>query len=957
MAADNSKLRVLLSLFLICLVVGAGLAYLVHHHRTGSARASAGVVGAPNIQSLPGEGDPSELYVKTQQEQNALLVQQARREGTSAVPTITRPSFIGNLETLQEGSASAANCPLSVNGVSIVPTPGSCSVENLKLARIAGVSAQELRCQACSCPPLKEAGFDAADLKSAGFSALDLKNCGFTLAQLVQAGFNAAELKAAGFSAAELKAAGFTAAELKAAGFTAQQLADAGFTATQLKDAGFSAADLKAAGFTSAQLKDAGFTAAQLKAAGFSAADLKAAGFTAQQLADAGFDADALKAAGFTPQQIAAALATNKNKACDVNSMKKARAEGASATAFKDKSCSLAELIAAGYTPAELKAAGFTAAQLKAAGFSAEQLKDAGFNAAELKAAGFTAAQLKAAGFDAAQLKAAGFNAADLKAAGFTAAQLKNAGFDAADLKAAGFNAAQLKAAGFTAAQLKDVGFNAKQLEQAGYSAGDLKAAGFSAQQLAAAGYTPGDLTRAGFSATDTGLLATGATGSCSVSALSADRAKGITAAQLKARGCSLEALKAAGFTAAELKAAGFTAEQLAAAGFSPAELQAAGFTAAELAKALAGSTGECSVAALQADRAKGITASQLKAQGCSLDAMKAAGYTTAELKAAGFTAAQLRAAGFTPAQLQAAGFGVALSSTDGDGAGTNGSGNFALPSIDQSTPQGQLARIRAIQAQQASFQQRQSMVQSLQGQMAAQASQLLSSWSNINPQTYQEEALKADGSAAASGAGAGGVNANDAAPSGPTFKAGSVMFAVIETSINSDEQSPILAKVVSGPLAGSTLLGQFTLVKTSLLLSFKTLNVPSFNNTVNINAVAIDPDTARTAVTGSVNNHYMLRYGTLFASSFLSGVAQAIQSSGSTTTGGGIFGTVTTNSTLDPGQEALVGLGSVGQQYSQVMASNFTTPPTVKIPGGTGIGLLLMSDLTLPADPNLSEQ
>ena len=30
-------------------------------------------------------------------------------------------------------------------------------------------------------------------------------------------------------------------------------------------------------------------------------------------------------------------------------------------------------------------------------------------------------------------------------------------------------------------------------------------------------------------------------------------------------------------------------------------------------------------------------------------------------------------------------------------------------------------------------------------------------------------------------------------------------------------------------------------------------------------------------------------------------------------------------------------------------MGSNFNTPPTVQIPGGVGIGILFMSDVTLP--------
>jgi len=43
------------------------------------------------------------------------------------------------------------------------------------------------------------------------------------------------------------------------------------------------------------------------------------------------------------------------------------------------------------------------------------------------------------------------------------------------------------------------------------------------------------------------------------------------------------------------------------------------------------------------------------------------------------------------------------------------------------------------------------------------------------------------------------------------------------------------------------------------------------------------------------------------------------------------------------------LGLGNAGKQYANVMAKNFSLPPTIKIPGGTGMGLLFMSDVTLP--------
>jgi len=117
----------------------------------------------------------------------------------------------------------------------------------------------------------------------------------------------------------------------------------------------------------------------------------------------------------------------------------------------------------------------------------------------------------------------------------------------------------------------------------------------------------------------------------------------------------------------------------------------------------------------------------------------------------------------------------------------------------------------------------------------------------------------------------------------------------------------------------------------------------------VAVNAVAIDPDTARTAVASDVNNHYMLRYGTLFASSFISGLASAVAESGSTTVQEPFGTSVTTNPTTSATQKAIIALGNVGTQYASVLGQNFNRVPTVTVNSGAGIGILFMADLTLP--------
>src|SRR3990167_5848767 len=558
----SAKSRVFIALGLIVIGIAA-IAFIVHwRSNVAATAASAGVSGAPSISSIPGAGNPSAAYVKAQTEANAAGEAAARKVASSYVPTVTRAGFVGNPDQFGQISSDSntgpSQCPLSKTVVMYKPNPANCTPE-------------ELICQGCACPLLKDAGYSIGDLKGVGLSATQLRACGFTLQELVHAGFSAADLRNAGFSAQDLKDAGFTAGALKCAGFSARQLAAAGFTAKQLAKAGYSAADLK------------------------------------------------------------------------------------------------------------------------------------------------------------------------------------NAGFSAADLKAAGF--------------------------------------------------TKGDLLRAGFNAAESGYRETPQT------------------------------------------------EQ---------------------------------------------------------------------------------------------------TQTASDNAATN----TLLPPINANSPEAKLAQFEKQQQADMNAQQKADEIQRLQGSMNQQANKFLVGWSNFAPQQLQnapETKSESGGSNAANAASAAAA----AALHGPILKAGTVLFAVIETSINSDENTPIMAHIVSGPLKGSKLLGSFSRQHKRLLITFAMLNDPQYPNSIGINAVAIDPDTARTAISGQVDSHYMLRYGTLFAASFLQGISEGIMNQGVTSDclfGG--FGCTLQQNPLSTNQQIAVGLGKVGQAYSQEMGQNFNRAPTVRIASGTGIGVLLMGDLTLPVNP-----
>lgn len=184
--------------------------------------------------------------------------------------------------------------------------------------------------------------------------------------------------------------------------------------------------------------------------------------------------------------------------------------------------------------------------------------------------------------------------------------------------------------------------------------------------------------------------------------------------------------------------------------------------------------------------------------------------------------------------------------------------------------------------------------------------------------------------------------------PSDQTFiKAGTVLFGVLDTSVNTDEKGPILATIVHGKYKGGKLIGSISHDprQEKATLTFKTLTLPTLSQSMAVDVVAIDPDTARTALASDVDKHYLMRYGSLFASSFLEGYGKAISEQGSTSINYSDGSTTTTKPKLSGSEEFYTALGEVGKRWGQQMRPLFNRPYTVTIDAGTGVGLLFTSD------------
>lgn len=976
----NTRTRVIIIFTLVLVLLTIVIGYFKLRSSSSNLESTATLTYVPgSIQSIPGTLEPTAQYAHLQEEQNVNQAQQAEQTGGSAIPTIIRTQSIGQgvgvigsqggkagvgfstlaredqdgtqkslwLQKLKDASCSrSAVAEVIAAGAQLSDLKGACSCAQLKDD---GYSLQDLN-QVCSCKEIKAAGYNARQLKDLGYTAARLKDCGYNACELRNAGFSAQEMKDAGFSDGELKGAGFSDNEIsKASGLpegilTADvlkagcsvdalaKLRQSGISASAIRRiSGCSVDQLKAAGYTAKDLKDAGFSAADLKRAGFKPEELKAAGFSARDLLNAGFTPEELTKAGYTPTEIREAEAELppgitpedvKKAGCDVDVLKQERLAGVSAKLIRQYAgCSAQALKAAGYTDSDLANAGFTPeginaaipltdAEAKAAGCNPEQLKRllvSGVSAQRVKELnGCSAETLKNAGYVAKSLLGAGFTPEPLLAAGYSPEDLVNAESNPSELIAKGRSAdcnvdllKKAKAEGLSALTIKKtLGCSAQALKDAGFTAKDLKDAGFTAAELKNAGFSPKELKDAGFSAKDL-------------------KDAGFTAAQLKAAGFGAKALKDAGFSAKDLKDAGFTPEQLKAAGFDAKALKDAGFSAKDL---------------------------------------KDAGFTAPELKAAGFSSVELLQAGFKPEESQMAGLGA----PNMQNAPSSLSAIPAQPTLVESgkvTSNQQLQAIIKRQNEQLTEQKYEQKIQQKSSDMLSAANQMLADWKNVATQVHTEGDEENENSQVV------GVNQTVINSSGgPTIvgvgtqtsmiKTGDILFAVIDTSINSDEPGPILATIVSGKLKGTKMIGSFNLPANSgkMVISFNTMSIPGAPRSISVSAYAIDPNTARTALSSKTNRHYLLRYGSLFASSFMEGIGNAFQSANTTVTIGGSGGgnniTVANGVGRSTLENAVIGLATLGKAWGQQAQILFNRPTTVEVYAGMPVGILFTQDV-----------
>lgn len=176
----------------------------------------------------------------------------------------------------------------------------------------------------------------------------------------------------------------------------------------------------------------------------------------------------------------------------------------------------------------------------------------------------------------------------------------------------------------------------------------------------------------------------------------------------------------------------------------------------------------------------------------------------------------------------------------------------------------------------------------------------------------------------------------------------GDMLYAVVDTGVNSDIPSPVMATVTSGKYRKTRLIGQFKRFDERLVLTFNRALLPG-GEAVQLNAYAVDPNTTHASVASSSDTHFFERWGGLIASAFLEGLGDAKRFSGSQSTiygyGNGVNGTTDQMVWNDYSIEdqMWIAAGKVGEKAGRILERGFDRPPTVYLDAGAPIGVLIM--------------
>lgn len=178
-----------------------------------------------------------------------------------------------------------------------------------------------------------------------------------------------------------------------------------------------------------------------------------------------------------------------------------------------------------------------------------------------------------------------------------------------------------------------------------------------------------------------------------------------------------------------------------------------------------------------------------------------------------------------------------------------------------------------------------------------------------------------------------GGENSSSSGISFETPDPGTILPAHFLSLTDSRIPGMVLAVIDDGPYKGARALGKFSVASQAnkLMFQFTKLVVPYDDDSgvkrakvISINAVAVDPDTLSEGMATYVNTHMLGRVASALATSFMQGLGQAVQQSGSTATYTASGGTIVSQGEKNLTQEMFQAGGQSASQIGSLLNQMF---------------------------------
>ncbi|PCJ02001.1 MAG: hypothetical protein COB14_03040 [Alphaproteobacteria bacterium] len=209
------------------------------------------------------------------------------------------------------------------------------------------------------------------------------------------------------------------------------------------------------------------------------------------------------------------------------------------------------------------------------------------------------------------------------------------------------------------------------------------------------------------------------------------------------------------------------------------------------------------------------------------------------------------------------------------------------------------------------------------------------------------------DGSSNTDGSNGGGGNRDSDDPSFTEesdeiviIPAGKIVYGQMLLQANSDVDAVVLAQMVSGPLKGWKLLGEFQLEDDlgKLVVTFD-VAVNEDGEQHDVDAILLDPDNGLAAMRSDINHRYFKRIIFPAAAAFVESFAEAIAEPETTVvvTGDSV---VEDTEEKDDEQELAFGVSEAASKITEILDEMGDVPIQVVIAAGTPIGIFFVENV-----------